>query len=50
MFEYSAIVAVDMEEKTSRTICKLGDAEMSIYQAQGHLCVCYANFHISVDT
>jgi hypothetical protein len=50
MFEYSAIVAVDMEGKTWRTIRKLGDAKISIYQAQGHLCVCYADFHISVDT
>jgi hypothetical protein len=44
MVEYFAIVAVDMEEKTWRTICKLGGAEMSIHQAEGHLCVCRANF------
>jgi hypothetical protein len=44
MVEYFAKVAVDMEEKTSRTICKLGGAEMSIHQTQGHLCVCCADF------
>jgi hypothetical protein len=44
MVEYFAIVAVDMEEKTWRTIRKLGGAEMSIHQAQGHLCVYRANF------
>ena len=43
MLEYSAIV-VDTEGKTWRTICKLGGAKMSIHQAQGHLCVCCANF------
>ena len=37
--EYSEIVVVDIEEKTWRTIHKLGGAEMSIHQAQGHLCV-----------
>ena len=42
--EYSAIVVVDMQEKTWRTIHKLGGAKMSIHQAQGHLCVCCANF------
>ena len=44
MVEYSAIVAVDMEVKTWRTIRKPGGAEMSIHQAQGHLCVCSADF------
>jgi hypothetical protein len=44
MVEYFAKVAVDMEENTSRTICKLGAAEMSIHQTQGHLCVCCADF------
>ena len=39
MLEYSTIVAVDMEGKKWRTIGKLGGAEMSIYQAQCHLCV-----------
>ena len=39
MLEYSVIVAVDMEEKTWRTIRKPRGAEMSIHQAQGHLCV-----------
>jgi hypothetical protein len=38
--EYSAIVTVDMEGKTWRTIYKPGGAEMSIHQAWGHLCVC----------
>ena len=38
--EYSAIVVVDMEGKTWRKIHKPGGAEMSIHQAQGHLCVC----------
>ena len=33
MLEYSMIVAVDMDEKTWRTIRKLGGAEMSIHQA-----------------
>ena len=40
MLEYSAIVAMDMEGNTWRTIHKPGGAEMSIHQAQGHLCVC----------
>jgi hypothetical protein len=40
MVEYSTIVAVDMEEKTWKTICKPGGAE-----AQGHLHVCCADFH-----
>ena len=40
MVEYSMIVAVDIEEKTWRTIRKPGGAEMSIHQAQSHLCVC----------
>ena len=44
MVEYFAIVSVDMEGKTWRTICKPGGAEMSIHQAQGHLCVCCADF------
>ena len=44
MVEYSMIVAVDIEEKTWRTIRKPGGAEMSIHQAQGHLCVCCADF------
>ena len=39
MLEYSVIVAVDMEGKTWRTIRKPCGAEMSIYQAQGHLCM-----------
>jgi hypothetical protein len=39
MVEYSAIVAMDVEGKTWRTIYKPGGAEMSIHQAQGHLCV-----------
>jgi hypothetical protein len=45
MVEYSAIVAVGMEEKTWRTIHKPSGAEMSIHHAQGHLCVCCASFH-----
>jgi hypothetical protein len=40
MLEYSVIFVVDMEGKTWRIIRKLGGAEMSIHQAQGHLCVC----------
>jgi hypothetical protein len=44
MLEYSVIVVVDMEGKRWRTIHKLGSAEMSIHQAQGHLCVCCADF------
>ena len=44
MVEYSTIVVVDMEGETWRTIHKLGGAEMSIYQAQGHLCVCCVDF------
>ena len=39
MVEYSVIVTVDIEKKTWGTIHKLGGAEMSIHQAQGHLCV-----------
>ena len=39
MVEYSTIVAVDMEGKTWRTIRKPSGVEMSIDQAQGHLCV-----------
>ena len=39
MLEYSMIVAVDMEGKTWRTIRKPSGVEMSIDQAQGHLCV-----------
>jgi hypothetical protein len=39
MLEYSAIVAVDIEGKAWRTIHKLGGTEMSIHQAQSHLCV-----------
>ena len=39
MVEYSMIVAADMEGETWRTIHKPGRAEMSIHQAQGHLCV-----------
>ena len=39
------IVAVDMEGKTWRTIRKPCGAEMSIYQARGHLCVCCADLH-----
>jgi hypothetical protein len=37
--EYSMIVVVDMEGNTWRIIRKPGHAEMSIHQAQGHLCV-----------
>ena len=44
MVEYSAIVAVDIEGETWRTIHKPSTAEMSIHQAQGHLCVCYVDF------
>ena len=44
MLEYSMIVAVDMEGNTWSTICKPGGAKMSIHQAQGHLCVCSADF------
>ena len=33
MVEYPTIVTMDMEEKTWRTICKPGGAEMSIHQA-----------------
>ena len=44
MLEYSAIVAMDVEGKIWRTIHKPGGAEMSIHQAQGHLCVCCADF------
>jgi hypothetical protein len=53
MLEYSTIVAVDIEEKTWRIIRKPRGAKMSIHQAQGHLCVCCADFHnldFSVDT
>jgi hypothetical protein len=45
MLEYSTIVAVDMEGKTWRTIRKLDGAKMPIHQAQGHQCVCCADFH-----
>ena len=38
------IVVVDMEREIWRTIRKPGGAEMSILQAQGHLCVCCADF------
>ena len=34
-----------MKGEVWRTIRKPGGAEMSIHQAQGHLCVCYADFH-----
>jgi hypothetical protein len=47
MVEYSAIVAVDMEGNTWRTICKPGGVEISIHQAQGHLCMCCADFRNS---
>jgi hypothetical protein len=40
MLEYSMIAAMDMEGNTWRTIRKPGGAELSIHQAQGHLCVC----------
>ena len=40
MLEYSMIVVVDIEGRTCRKICKPHGAEMSIHQAQGHLCVC----------
>jgi hypothetical protein len=46
MLEYSVIVVVDTEGKTWRTIRKPGGAEMSIHQAQSHLCVCCADFRI----
>ena len=39
MLEYFAVVAVDVEGMTWRTIRKLRGAEMSIHQAQGHLCM-----------
>jgi hypothetical protein len=39
MVEYSTIVVVDMERKTWRTIRKPGGSEISIHQAQGHLCM-----------
>ena len=39
MLEYSAIVVVDTEGTTWRTIHKPGGAKMSIHQVQGHLCV-----------
>jgi len=39
MVEYSMIVVVDMERKTWRTIHKPDGVEMSIHQAQSHLCV-----------
>jgi hypothetical protein len=39
MLEYSAIVTMDMERNTWRTIRKSGGAKMSIHQAQSHLCV-----------
>ena len=45
MFEYSVIVVVDMEGKTWRTIPKPRGAEMSIHQAQWHLCLCCADFY-----
>jgi hypothetical protein len=45
MVEYSVIVTMDMDGKTWRTICKPGGAEISIHQAQGHMCVCCADFH-----
>jgi hypothetical protein len=45
MLEYSAILVVDIEGKAWRTIHKLGGTKMSIHQAQGHLCVCCADFH-----
>jgi hypothetical protein len=44
MVEYSMIVAMDMEGRTWRTIRKPSGAEMSIHQAQGHLCMCCADF------
>ena len=44
MLEYSVIVAVDMEGNTWRIIRQPGGAEISIHQAQGHLCVCCADF------
>ena len=45
MLKYFVIVVVDMEGKTWRTIHKSHGAEMSIHQAQGHLCVYCADFH-----
>jgi hypothetical protein len=45
MLEYSTILAVDIEGKAWRTIHKLGGTKMSIRQAQGHLCVCCADFY-----
>jgi hypothetical protein len=44
ILEYSMIVAIDMEGKTWRTIHKPDGAEIFIHQAQGHLCVCSADF------
>ena len=44
VLEYSVIVVVDMDGKTQRIIHKLRGAQMSIHQAQGHLCVCCADF------
>ena len=37
--EYYVIIVVDMEGKTWRTIYKPHGAEMSIHQAQSHMCV-----------
>jgi hypothetical protein len=45
MLAYSAIVAVDMEGKTLRTIRKPCSTEWSIHQSQGHLCVCCIDFY-----
>ena len=39
MLKYSTIVDVDMKGKTWRTIRKPRGAEISIHQAQDHLCV-----------
>ena len=43
MLEFTQIVAVDMEGKTWRKICRpTGDA-ISIHEAQGQLCLCTAD-------
>jgi hypothetical protein len=43
MLEFTQIVVVGMEEKTSRKIRRpTGDA-ISIYEAQGRLCLCTAD-------
>ena len=39
-WEYSMILAVDMEGNTWRQIDKPSGLQHSMHQAQGHLCVC----------